>query len=130
MVGFTMNRLSKFIGFLFLFAIQGAYDTFVIWGLVTWGDAASLVSDKTTIILLATPTLLVFNIILGILVLISLSQVSKKEKEEEEKKEFKMPDTIIKWFQKEEEKKEEVDFKIPDSVVKWFKNEAAKYKEK
>jgi hypothetical protein len=102
-----MSRFGKFIGWLFFFAMQAAYDTFVIRGLVNFGTTGS-VSEKTTAILIAVPTLIVINILLMIPAGIFFSGIFKKE----EKKEFKMPDKISGWFKKDVKE---------DDIEKWFK---------
>ncbi|MHA1354600.1 MAG: hypothetical protein ACTSR1_05450 [Candidatus Heimdallarchaeota archaeon] len=108
------GRIFGFFSFLFFFAIQVAYNLFVIWGLVRWDDA-HWITSKTTAILIAVPTLLVFNIILGIIVMIASASAGKKK--EEEKKKFPFADKIGKAFK--DEKKEEKD--LENKIGNWFK---------
>lgn len=104
-----MSRFGNFIGWLIFFAMQAAFDTFVIWGLVTYGETGTFVSDKATIILIAVPTIIVINIILMIPTGILFAGIFKKK---EEKKKFKMPEKVSGWFKKEVKE---------DDIEKWFK---------
>ncbi|TET27913.1 MAG: hypothetical protein E3J70_10905 [Candidatus Heimdallarchaeota archaeon] len=115
------KKISKFISYLFVLGIQVAYNLFVIWGLHMWDFASPWISHRTTIILLALPTLIVFNTVLMVIVGIAFFSLVKKE---EEKKGFKVPDKVSQWFKGED--KEDKEFKIPDKVVKWFKEEMKK----
>jgi len=119
------KAISKFISYLIALGISVSYNLFTIWGLVMWYDATPWISNRTTIILLAFPTLLVLNIIFLIIVSISFFNLFKKK---EEKKEFKIPDKVTQWFKGEA--KEDEEFKIPAKVIKWIKEEAAKDKAK
>ncbi|NHJ85854.1 MAG: hypothetical protein FK734_10360 [Asgard group archaeon] len=116
-------RFGKFIGWLFFFAMQAAFDTFVIWGLVTYGESGTFISDKTTIILIAVPTIIVINILLAIPGMIFSAGMFKKKDEE---KKFKMPDKVSSWFRKEDTKEEDIErwFKeniTEEKIAKWFK---------
>ncbi|NHK31167.1 MAG: hypothetical protein FK730_07430 [Asgard group archaeon] len=103
-----MSRFGKFIGWLIFFAMQAAYDTFVIWGLVNFGDTG-FVSEKATVILIAVPTILVINVLLMIPAGIFFSGIFKKK---EEKKGFGIPDKVSGWFKKETKE---------EDIEKWFK---------
>ncbi|HUT79774.1 MAG TPA: hypothetical protein VMZ29_01120 [Candidatus Bathyarchaeia archaeon] len=125
-----MNRISKFIGWLFFFAMQAAFDTFVIWGLVTYNLADTFVSDKTTIILIAVPTLIVVNIVLMIPAAIFSSGIFKKK---ERKPDFGMGRRFSGLFQKER-KEEDVErwFKeniTEEKIERWFKEKFNKEEE-
>ena len=102
-----MSRIGKFIGWLFFFALQAAYDTFVIWGLVNFGNGG-FVSEKTTAILIAVPTLIVINVLLMIPATIFWYGIFKKKEE----KEFKVKDRVSGWFKKEVKE---------EDIEKWFK---------
>lgn len=108
-----MNRFSKFIGWLFFFALQATFDTFLIWGLVTYDEVGTFVSDKTTVILLAVPTLIAVNLLLMIPAMIFSSGMFKKKEE----RKFPMKDRMSGWFKGEQKKTE---FKEED-IEKWFK---------
>lgn len=117
-----MSRISKFFGWLIFFAMQAAFDTFVIWGLVTYGEAGTFVSDKVTIILIAVPTIIIINILLSLPATIFSVGIFKKK----EKKEFKIQDKVSGWFKKEV-KEEDIEkwFKeniTEEKVAKWFKD--------
>jgi len=103
-----MNRIAKFLGWLFFFAMQAAYDTFVIWGLVTYGKAGTFVSDKVTVILIAVPTIIAINILLMIPAGIFSAGIFKKKEETMFKRQFKPS----KWFKKEPKE---------EDIEKWFK---------
>ncbi|NHJ47503.1 MAG: hypothetical protein FK733_06935 [Asgard group archaeon] len=116
-----MSRFGKFIGWLFFFAMQAAFDTFVIWGLVRFGDGG-FVSEKTTVILIAVPTLIVVNVLLMIPAMIFSAGIFKKE----EKKGFRMPGKVSGWFQKET-KEEDIEKWFKDNITEekieqWFKD--------
>lgn len=102
-----------------------SYNLFTIWGLVQWKNASPWITNRTTVILLTIPTLLVINVIFLVIVSISFFNLVKKD---EKKKEFKIPDKVTSWFKGES--KEDEEFKIPDKVIKWIKEEAAKAKAK
>lgn len=119
------KKISKFISYLIVLGISVSYNLFTIWGLVQWYDTARWIPQRTTLILLVFPTLLVINIIFLIIVSISFFNLVKKD---EKKKEFKIPDKVTSWFKGES--KEDEEFKIPDKVIKWIKEEAAKAKAK
>ncbi|MGC9779528.1 MAG: hypothetical protein HZR80_09835 [Candidatus Heimdallarchaeota archaeon] len=119
------KKLSKFISYLILLGIQVAYNLFVILGLHIWDFSNPWISHRTTIILLALPTIIVFNVVSMIIVGISFFSLVKKE--EEEKKGFKMPDKVTQWFKGEA--KEEKDIEIPDKVTQWFKDLAKEEKD-
>ncbi|NPE09420.1 MAG: hypothetical protein GNW80_14130 [Asgard group archaeon] len=123
------KKISKFISYLIVLGIQVAYNLFVIWGLHMWDFASPWISHRTTIILLALPTMIVFNIVLMIFVAIAFFSLVKKE---EEKKGFKVPDKVTSWFKGES--KEEKEFKIPEKIIseikkEWDKEMAKKDKE-
>ena len=81
-----MGKIGKSISLLFTFAAFGAWFTFAIWGLKTWGTADPFVSEKTTIILLS---LLTFSGMFILFVIASaLGAIGKKKKKEEEEKKF------------------------------------------
>ncbi|MFW9924155.1 MAG: hypothetical protein ACFFDW_12800 [Candidatus Thorarchaeota archaeon] len=117
-----MSRFGNFIGWLFFFAMQAAYDTFVIWGLATYGVADSFVSDTTTLILLAVPTLLVINAILMIPVAIFGFSIFKKK---ETKPEYGLGKRFSGMFQKDRNEEDiERWFKeniTEEKVERWFK---------
>lgn len=116
-----LKKISKFISYLIVLGMSVSYNLFTIWGLVQWKNASPWITNRTTVILLTIPTLLVINVIFLIIVSISFFNLVKKE---EEKKGFKVPDKVSQWFKGEE--KEDKEFKIPDKVVKWFKDEMKK----
>lgn len=114
-----MSRFGKFIGWLFFFAAQAAYDTFVIWGFVNWKNDGPVVSNLATILLIAIPTMIVINLILGIPAMIFSAQTSKKD---EEKKGFKMPSKVKNWFKDDDAKDVVVKEDIKEeNIEKWFK---------
>jgi len=112
------KTISKIISYLIILSIQVAYNLFVIWGLVIWNSIDPWISNLTTTLLIAIPTLIVFNVVLMVLVTISFFSIFGKQKEEE-KKGFKMPDKVTQWFKGET--KEGKDSEIPDKITQWFK---------
>ena len=137
-----MGKFGKFIGWLFFFAMQAAYDTFVIWGFVNWKNNGPVVSNLATILLIAIPTVIVINLIVGIPAMIFSNQMFKKDKD---KKDFKMPSKVKNWFKdddakdidakdvvvKEDVKEEDIEkwFKenlTEEKVEKWFKDKFGK----
>ncbi|MHA1126306.1 MAG: hypothetical protein ACTSO7_12245, partial [Candidatus Heimdallarchaeota archaeon] len=114
-----------------------AFNLFIIWGLVVWDDAGHWLTNKVVVILVAVPTLLVFNIVLMIIGFISLAALGSKK--EEEKKGFKMPSKVSNWFKgdkkeivaKEDVKEEDIEKWFKDNlteekVEKWFKDKFGK----
>ena len=104
-----LSRIGNFFGWLIFFGMQAAFDTFVIWGLATYGETGSFVSDKTTIILIAVPTIIIVNLLLMIPAILFSTGIFKKK---EEKKEFKFQEKVSGFFKKDTK---EEDFE------KWFK---------
>ena len=124
-----MSKAGKSFFRLLVFSCFGAWFTFTIWGIVTWGVEPSLVNDKTTIILLSLLTF-IGSFILFVIAMI-LGSVGKGKKKEEEKK--------IEFTSKEGDKMEfkigdEFDFdKIPApfrEIAKKIKDEIQKEKDK
>ncbi|MCK5183805.1 MAG: hypothetical protein KAQ95_05825 [Candidatus Heimdallarchaeota archaeon] len=123
------KKITKFISYLIVLAMSVSYNLFTIWGLVQWKNASPWIANRTTVILLTLPTLLVINVIFLIIVSISFFNLVKKE---EKKKEFKIPDKVTSWFKGES--KEEKEFKIPEKIIseikkEWDKEMAKKDKE-
>ncbi|MHA1630998.1 MAG: hypothetical protein ACTSXO_02020 [Candidatus Heimdallarchaeota archaeon] len=122
-----MNRIAKFLGWLFFFALQAAFDTFVIWGLVTYGQAGTFVSDKTTVILIAVPTIIVVNILLMIPAGLFSVGMFKREKE---RRGFPAEGKFSRWFKKEAKEEDfEKWFKehiTEEKIVKWLEEKANK----
>jgi len=124
-----MSKTGKSFFRLLIFACFGAWFTFAIWGIVTWGKTPTLVNEKTTIILLSLMTFIAtFILFIIAMALGAIGTGKKKEKEkkfefttkEGEKMEFKMG--------------EEFDFdKIPApfrEIAKKIKEEIQKEKDK
>ena len=73
------------------FAAFGAWFTFAIWGLKTWGTVDPFVSEKTTVILLSLLTFIgmfILFVIAMALGAIGTGKKKKDEKKEEKKFEF------------------------------------------
>ena len=88
-----MGKIGKSISRLFTFAVFGAWFTFAIWGLKTWGTADPFVSEKTTVILLSLLTFIGMFILFVIAsALGAIGKKKKKEKEEEKKFSFTTKD--------------------------------------
>jgi len=66
------------------FAAFGAWFTFAIWGLKTWGTADPFVSEKTTVILLSLLTFVAFFILF--VIAMALGAIDPRKKKKEEKK--------------------------------------------
>ncbi|MCG3222464.1 MAG: hypothetical protein H7641_13875 [Candidatus Heimdallarchaeota archaeon] len=81
-----MSKIGKSISRLFTLAIFGAWFTFVIWGLKTWGTPDSFVSEKTTIILLSLLTFIGMFILF--VIASALGAIGKRKKKKEEEKKF------------------------------------------
>ncbi|NPD88694.1 MAG: hypothetical protein HGN29_08210 [Asgard group archaeon] len=82
-----MSKIGKLISRLFTLAVFGAWFTFVIWGLKTWGTPDPFVSEKTTIILLSLLTFIgMFILFIIASALGAIGKKRKKEEKEEEKK--------------------------------------------
>lgn len=115
------KKISKFISYLIVLGISVSYNLFTIWGLVQWYDTTRWIPQRTTLILLVFPTLLVINIIFLIIISISFFNLVKKD---EKKKEFKIPDKVTSWFKGEA--KEEKDDKVSTNIIDMIKKEIAK----
>jgi len=79
-----MGKIGNIISRLVFFCLFGSLFTFIIWGIKTWGVSDSFVSERTVIILLSIPSLI---IIFGIVMV--LGAIPKKKKKEEEIKDIK-----------------------------------------
>ncbi len=83
-----MGKIGKSILRLLIFSGFGAWFTFAIWGIVTWGTTPTLVNEKTTIILLSLLTFIGSFILFVIAMALGAIGTGKKKKEEEKKFEF------------------------------------------
>ena len=83
-----MSKTGKSFFRLLIFACFGAWFTFAIWGIVTWGTTPTLVNEKTTIILLSLMTFIATFILFIIAMALGAIGTGKKKKDEEKKLEF------------------------------------------
>ncbi len=79
-----MGKIGKSFFRLLIFGCFGAWFTFAIWGLVTWGVEPTLVNEKTTIILLSLLTFIATFVLF--VIAMALGAIGKGKKKEEEKK--------------------------------------------
>ena len=79
-----MGKIGKSISRLLIFAAFGAWFTFTIWGLTNWGIETSIVSEKTTIILLSLLPFIAMFILF--VIAMTLGAIDPRKKKREEKK--------------------------------------------
>ena len=87
-----MSKIGKSISRLITFAAFGAWFSFTIWGLKNWEKSDSIVSQKTTIILLSLLPIIAMFILFVIAMALGAIGTGKKKKEEEKKFEFTTKD--------------------------------------
>jgi hypothetical protein len=125
-----MSKIGKSFFRLLIFACFGAWFTFAIWGVVTWGVTDTLVNEKTTIILLSLLTFIGTFVLFVIAMALGAIGTGKRKKEEEKKFEFTTKDGDKMEFKMGED----FDFdKIPApfrEIAKKIKDEIQKEKNK
>ncbi len=79
-----MGKIGKSLTRLITFAAFGAWFSFTIWGLKNWGTTGSIVSEKTTIILIS---LLPFiGMFILFIIAMALGAIDPRKKKKEDKK--------------------------------------------
>ncbi len=81
-----LGKLGKLISSLILLGVSSSWFVFTIWGISTWNDTASLVSNKITIILLYIPLFIGMFILFIIVMAIGSATIKGKKKEDDEEK--------------------------------------------
>lgn len=79
-----MGKIGKSISRLVVFSAFGAWFAFTIWGLKNWGIADSMVSEKTTVILLSLLPFIAMFILF--IIAMALGAIDPRKKKKEEKK--------------------------------------------
>ncbi len=141
-----LGKLGKLISSLILLGVSSSWFVFTIWGISTWNDTASFVSNKTTIILLYIPLFIGMFILFIIVMAIGSATIKgKKEEEDEEKGDFNwipgkakegfskaIGKEFVKYIGKEKAKgEEEADFSwVPEALKEKFNEFIEKEKDK
>ena len=79
-----MGKIGKSISRLIVFSAFGAWFAFTIWGLKNWGIETSIVSEKTTIILLSLLPFIAMFILF--VIAMALGAIDPRKKKKDEKK--------------------------------------------
>ena len=120
-----MGKLGKFLGRLIAFGAFVSWFVFTIWGIVDWNiDTASLVTNKTVIVLLYVPFFIgMFILFIIVMAVGSISKANKKRKDKKKEKEGVKEIKGLDDLKNLEDVKDFEDFKamIPDKWKEKFK---------
>lgn len=121
-----MGKIGKALGRLIAFGLFASWFTFTIWGIVEWNlDTASLVTNKTLIILLYVPFFIgMFILFIVVMAIGGISKANQKRKDKKREKEGVKEFKGLEDLKKLEDVKDFEEFKamIPDKWKEKFKS--------